>query len=59
MIPIIDFVSLKTANGKEELRKALFSIGFLYLVNTGLEVGSINQNQNNARESKHHGVGAH
>ena len=41
-VPIVDFGQLKDERTKGEtlkdLREAIFSIGFLYLVNTGLEV---------------------
>lgn len=41
-IPVIDFGRLQNeatkAQGLEELRDAIFNVGFLYLVNTGLEV---------------------
>ena len=41
-IPIVDFRQLKDPNKKgqalEELRNAIFIVGFLYLTHTGLEV---------------------
>lgn len=44
-VPIIDFSRLGSAETKPEaliqLRDAVFSVGFLYLVNTGLEVSKI------------------
>lgn len=42
-LPIIDFKALKDEKTKDEalqkLKHALFDVGFLYLANTGLEVG--------------------
>lgn len=41
-IPIIDFKKLQKADTKDEtlsqLREAIFRVGFLYLINHGLEV---------------------
>lgn len=41
-IPIIDFKAFKSTETKlqalKQLEDALFKVGFLYLVNTGLEV---------------------
>jgi isopenicillin N synthase-like dioxygenase len=41
-IPIIDFASFQSSQTKphalKQLEDALFKVGFLYLVNTGLEV---------------------
>lgn len=41
-IPVIDFAGLSSPTQKaealEQLKTALFEVGFLYLVNTGLEV---------------------
>lgn len=43
-LPIVDFKALQDEKTKpealEKLKHALFSVGFLYLANTGLEVGS-------------------
>lgn len=42
-LPLVDFARLRSAETRDEelakLRHALFTIGFLYLVNSGLEVG--------------------
>lgn len=42
-IPIVDFSRLQNPETKDEalaeLRQAIFVVGFLYLTNTGLEVG--------------------
>lgn len=44
-IPIIDFRKLQNGHTKDEalsqLREAIFRVGFLYLINHGLEVGYI------------------
>lgn len=41
-VPVIDFSRLSRADTKgqtlNDLRRAIFDVGFLYLVNTGLEV---------------------
>lgn len=41
-IPVIDFARLSSPTQKvetlQQLKTALFEVGFLYLVNTGLEV---------------------
>ena len=43
-IPMIDFASLQSPEHKaytlKELENALFKVGFLYLINTGLEVSA-------------------
>lgn len=44
-IPIIDYSSFQSPKKKPEalnqLKDALFRVGFLYLINTGLEVSAI------------------
>lgn len=49
-IPIIDFKCLQSSQTKQralkQLEDALFRVGFLYLINTGLEASTDGKNEN-------------
>ncbi len=44
-VPQVDFARLNDPSTRDEelkkLREAIFVVGFLYLINTGLEVGTL------------------
>mgnify|MGYP002379608257 CR=1 FL=1 len=55
-VPQVDFARLNDPSTRDEelkkLREAIFVVGFLYLINTGLEVGTLNTRYFRAQNSQ-------